>query len=195
MPKLLVAITSCHLNATERQVIRDTWLKGQAVDYKFFIGLPRRRGKKDEVFLNAPDTYTALPLKVYRMVEWFLKTDYSHMFKCDDDTWVHISRLLASGWQREDYRGLRCAFFYAGGGPGYLLSRQSAQILMKVPYSEWEKQQQEDQAVGLFLQNKMPIQHDPRFRHGFREPAPDNDFITAHKCDLQRMYALQKQFA
>ena len=88
--KPLIAIPSCHKLAHLRQACRDTWVGkwGSLVDIRFFIGNPRRRGKRDEIYLDCADDYDSLPLKVRLMHQWILARDYTNVFKFDDDTWV-----------------------------------------------------------------------------------------------------------
>jgi hypothetical protein len=198
--KPLIAIPSCHKNDALRQACRDTWIKkwGNLADIRFFVGNPKRRKTRDTIYLDCPDDYDSLPLKVRLMHQWVLaQPDYSHVFKCDDDSWVHVPRLLASGYQREDYVGTRRAHFFAQGGAGYWLSRQAMQSMQKFTTEEWLCRVCEDITVGFFLQGKFPLTRDPRYVDSMdhdRIPIPKNDQITSHKCDSEKMHRIQALF-
>lgn len=198
--KPLIAIPSCHKLAHLRQACRDTWVGkwGSLVDIRFFIGNPRRRGKRDEIYLDCADDYDSLPLKVRLMHQWILARDYTNVFKCDDDTWVHVPRLLASGFERDDYIGSRRALFFAQGGAGYWLSRQAMEILAKETPEEWAVRKCEDITVGYLLQGKLPLTRDTRYVDSLdhsRIPRSNNNQITSHKCDLAKMTEIQALFS
>ena len=111
-----------------RASIRDTWVKEldiPGVDYKFFFGnftrqpVHRRHGAKvwplftrapetDEVFLEAPDYYTANSLKMKAICRYALSNNYDFLLRVDDDTFVYPDRLIIDGepsWAFADYSG------------------------------------------------------------------------------------------
>lgn len=197
--KPLIAIPSCHAFGAARAACKATWIKkwGHLADIRFFIGTPRRRNTKDTIYLDVPDDYDGLPLKVKTIHQWALANGYSHIFKCDDDTFVHIPRLLASGFQREHYVGTRRAYFFAQGGAGYWLSAEAMRILQKFSNQEWAVRKCEDITVGFLLQGKLPLTYDKRYVDSLdhsRCPRPNNDLITHHKCDPALLAEIQKMF-
>lgn len=131
----LIAVKSCHKYGGRRDAQRRTWAAEvqSHADMRFFLG----RGapgaaplKCDEVELGCGDGYLELPEKVRRIFEWALAKGYGHVFMADDDAYVQVGRLLASGWERHDYCGrLRGP---SGGFPapycsgfGYWVSRRA----------------------------------------------------------------------
>lgn len=119
---ILVAIKSCVAHAWQHQLVRQTWLAGQDIAYKFFVGnhyyLPNLEGPiftttswqpcADEIVLNCDDSYQGLPFKTQAIVRWALDHDHDFTFFCDDDTYACIPRVLKSGFAGHDYSG----FFY-----------------------------------------------------------------------------------
>jgi len=199
--KPLLAILTCHAFKEQQDACRDTWLKtwGKEIDYRFFIGDPKKRAKKDEVYLPVPDNYESLPLKLFYTMKWTLERDYTNLFKADDDTYVHIPRLLASGYQYHDYCGSARQLFYAAGGCGYWLSRRAMKILVAEPEQEWKNRKLEDSSVGYYLvmNQKAPLFDDQRYVHSnlhWRFPTPGNDMITTHKCDPAYMREVHARF-
>ena len=102
--RLLLAIISCHKHSAYRQAIRETWLPlvPKGVDAKFFCGsgsspLP------DEVFLDCPDGYDALPAKVQSAVRW--AQGYEFILKIDNDVVLKPKEFIASGFERYDFVG------------------------------------------------------------------------------------------
>ena len=200
--KPLIAIPSCHANGAARAACKSTWIAkwGNLVDIRFFIGKPKRRNQKDTIYLDVLDDYNSLPLKVKAVHAWALANGYTHVFKCDDDTFVHVPRLLASGYQREYYVGARRSLFFAQGGAGYWLNAEAMRVLAKCPDHDWAVQKAEDIAVGFLLQGKLPLTKDTRYvdtRMGqtAREtPTPKNEQITYHKTSPELMVEILKQF-
>src|SRR5271169_4506736 len=94
--KVLVGVLACHKNGDLQQACRDTWVGKwkHLVDIRFFIGRPLVPSRADEVHLDVPDDYKQLPLKTRAMFQYTLDNGYDRLFKCDDDTHVHIPRLL-----------------------------------------------------------------------------------------------------
>jgi len=177
--RILIAILSCRRDRIYHQLVRDTWLKNQQVDYKFFLGIDQLGTDKlplteDEVLLDVSDRYSALRLKVEKMFDWIRPREYDYTFKCDTDTFVHVPRLLKSGYEQHDWIAFQCNY----GGSGYWLSRKAIEMLTKIKIDHFR----EDGWVGTVLlqQGLKPFQ-DPRYHSDTNEgPSPDNDFITNH---------------
>ena len=209
--KILIAIESCQAHTDRHDVIRRTWLEGSVPEptafdlgtweYRFFVGGPLLfpKHKWDEVWVDAPDDYEGLPLKTMAICDWARRHEYTHLFKCDTDTYVHVDRLLASGFQAHDYAGFfrdpfdshlqSCKGSYASGGPGYWLSNRAMAIIASgkftVDYLHHEKWRGywngEDKQVGRRL-NEFGIEchWDPRYRMDHMYPLAVNNYITAH---------------
>jgi len=132
--------TGFHQNGPneQTQAVRETWAKdiapfGQHVTLKFFYGKPAsgypRQPLADEVFLDVPDGYGALPLKTVGVCQYAVENDFQYVYKCDTDTAVYIDRLILEILEnRFDYAGYVHANV-CSGGPGYLLSRHAAKIV------------------------------------------------------------------
>ena len=199
MLRVLIAILSCHKERNLHNNVRSTWLhdlpQGQGVDAKFFLGrIPRRGSIKpeppagpDEVFLDVPDDSLGVSQKTLGVVEWAYNNGYDFVFKCDNDTYVHVQRLLASGFEKWDYTGHRyptseqTTIFNPGadkaiswngeasergkpnqrceayGGAGYWLSRKAMGILLNNRNSTEYKGSCEDWWVGAILRRHPEV--------------------------------------
>ena len=110
---------------------------------------------------------------------------WDYLFKCDDDTYVSIPRLLAYDTASRDYIGAEWKpdVKYASGGAGYFLSRKAAAIVAeKLTHATGV----EDLLVGQILRAAgIPFSIEPRlvpFASMERRPRRDNDLITLHAC-------------
>ena len=157
MVKLLIGITSCHKdrNTGCHEVIRRTWGRiatALGIDVRFFVGGEKPAAMADdEVHVEVPDDYYSLPHKTKAVAGWFLEHDYTHLYKCDNDTFVHPQRLLSSDFAEADYYGEPVDPVYFNGGPGYSISRKAAEILVA---SEVGDDVNEDHWVGSMLHGK-----------------------------------------
>jgi hypothetical protein len=221
--KVLVAIPVCHgytygsysnnfhndKQSPRIQALRDTWLRDLAsfdsyVDYKFFYGEGAERDPlEDEIFLKCPDTYESLPIKVQMIIRWALQHGFEYIYKCDDDTFCYIDRLLASDFREHDQVGYSPCFLqrepgnanYIVGGPGYTLNKQSMELVANgSPFHTGA----EDLQVGHALVKRRMNRHvDLRFLPGFNAhfidiaklPAEHN-YISLHSIRPQDMYTL-----
>ena len=205
-PRILVGALSgsSPLLVRRRESCRRTWFTGvggrEGVDCLFLMGdpglsKPELRG--DELWLPCPDDYASLPQKTHLFCRWALENaEFEYIFKCDDDTYVCLERLLAvpSGL---DYCGWKLGKRnYASGGAGYLLSRRAAEIVARDVVEETGP---EDRLVGQHLHRAgIALVHDPRFRPWRKlshTPRPDNDLITGHYCGHIRICRVHRQFA
>jgi Galactosyltransferase len=174
--KVLVAVITCEKFKARADAQRATWAKGaRGADVLFFLAKQDREPKPDEVFLDAPDDYHSLPVKVRAMHQWAGSHGYDLIFKTDDDTYVNVPNLLTA-LPLKDYVGFInftppkpwCSGF------GYWTSAGASQILSAatIPNGEWA----EDRWAGGVL-----------FDHGIR---PHADKPQAFSGDLMGRYVL-----
>ncbi len=219
-PRPLILILSAQGADFEakRRACRESWLTPRPVgvwdhdpDYLFAIGgadAKHREGAvvDDVLFLPIPDDYASLPLKTWAACRWILanRPDVSHVFKCDDDTVVHVDRLMDSGFEEHDYVGHVHAppyavdnngILYAHGGAGYWLSRRAMQLVADFgpPTSGGHpdpKHPIEDGTVArILLRSGISPASDPRYRRAKADgwPTPQNQFITGHQATPREM--------
>lgn len=228
--KLLIAVFSCHryvyqdINAgmsdwleakrkTEDRAagLRSTWLQDAAkfgFDYKIFKGRSTNTPSPDEVFLDCRDDYFHSAEKMKAVAQWALEHGYDYVFKVDDDSFVYLDRLVASGFEQCDYCGRDGkGQDFIPGGPGYWLSRRALEALVKSqppqpPTQGW----QEDVWVGRVLaQNGMRPRRDRRYfwagetNHEIVYVDPqqlptDHDYIAMTACAVGDMETLYRQW-
>jgi len=96
--KLLFAVITCERFRHRADAQRTTWvpLVGDRATVRFFLAKQGREPLPDEIFLDCPDDYNSLPLKVKLMFQWALANGFQKVVKLDDDTCVHADRFLAS---------------------------------------------------------------------------------------------------
>ncbi len=118
--------------------------------------------------------------------------NWDYLFKCDDDTYVSIPRLLAYDLAGRDYIGAewRPGVGYGSGGAGYFLSRKAAGLVAR----ELEQATgAEDLLVGEVLRAAgIRLSIDPRFvpfGSAEKRPRRDNDLITLHGVDADLFLA------
>lgn len=197
--KLLVAVKSCRRDYRlgAHEVIRSTW--GQQLrphaDIRFFVGKSEDSRdhlnlKSDEVSLGCDDSFMGLPWKVKDICQWAVGKVYSHIFLCDNDTYVKPLELMTSDFLRYDYQGffnlpledgpmpyadvdpngVRHVFMHsypwASGGRGYSLSRLAfCEVAEKFPTSdEWAEDHWVGQVIGRGIDKnilKMTAHHVP----------------------------------
>ena len=114
---ILIAIASCEAHAERAKVCVETWAKTWDGPYYMQRGLaPDQAAIYNEpinlcvhVFdgrkLNVGDEYKDLPAKIQAICGWALKRKYGWLLKVDTDTFVWIDRIMASGFEKFDYRG------------------------------------------------------------------------------------------
>jgi hypothetical protein len=179
--KPLLAIVTCERFKHRADAQRATWVPlVQGADVKFFLARQAREPESDEVFLDVPDDYHSLPLKVRLMLAWALEQKYDRCAKMDDDTLVVPGRFMPVMLsENRDYYG-----FLNGTPPkpwssgfAYVLSERAMRIVSEaaIPEGEWA----EDRWVGgVLFDHGIRPHYDPRFAliiPGWRLP----DFKTA----------------
>lgn len=111
--------------------------------------------------------------------------DENYVFICDTDTYVHVPRLLTSGFSAHDYIGHQRQEWkscYAFGGPGFWLSKRA---LNKLAYADWSKftapgmDFAADMTIGAILDEYAPLKDDRRYAL-YEEVLPSNQIITKH---------------
>jgi hypothetical protein len=190
---MIIAICSCHKNVAKRNAIRESWASELPpnVTARFFVGNgPDSCAEEDTLCLEAPDEYDGLPAKVmafFRHALDHVKFDY--LFKCDDDTFVAVPRLLElleeSPCLVGNYRLLTDGF--ASGGAGYLLGRRWVEAVLRdssIPPTGCED--------VLLTQAAIRAGALPMVSHRLTAdmsdfPALDNNTITAHWCGPTEM--------
>ena len=176
--KLVICVKSCleHKNLGYHEIIRGTWGKDAralGIDVKFFMGVVDNKHyglENDEIVVKSPDDYDNLPHKTRRICDWMSNKLYTHMFLCDNDTFLVPRLMLQSGFVGYDYVGRfgenisrpfkydvtdrhgvtqhfdRC-YPWASGGYGYFLTkRAAAEVALEYPFT-WA----EDLWVGQVL--------------------------------------------
>ena len=141
-PKVLIAIKSCAKAwmSGEHDVIRKTWgsFVPKNVDLMFFMGDDTARwllntGGDEHTFNDCPDEYLGLAHKTKRIAGYALQKGYDFVYLCDNDTFVHPTRLLESGFQNYDWAGHFWTFDgknkYFHGGYGYFLSKRAMNVI------------------------------------------------------------------
>jgi Galactosyltransferase len=193
--KMFLGVLSCHKHATRRDACLETWAnlkQRDDVDLVFILGDGRDAWPVREGCLlhcPCPDDYESLSMKTRWLCLWAI-TNYSFdfLFKCDDDTYVHVERLLDCD-TLGDYVGCEISghtYGHASGGAGYRLSRNAAiQVATflntSVSYEDWL-------VWKLMTSAGIPLRSDSRFNYNCeRWPSQDNDQITCHWCNEQRM--------
>lgn len=180
--QILISIISHAAGRTWREAIRQTWLQGQAIDYRFVVGAGVEHDQDDELMVPAPDCYEGILQKVHCTCRWADEHNYDYLFNCFTDTYVNVPRLLASGFDAHPYSGhipKECGephtvalipdekgrFAYASGGAGYWLSRAALKIITAIePPADM---QYDDLWIGTVLGSRgIAGFHDPRY--GFK---------------------------
>jgi hypothetical protein len=200
--KLLIAIHGSHSQPEHVAAQRETWLcdlDGRA-DFRYFFGQPALAADPETVYLDCPDgplfngiARTDVPeQKTEGLARYALTHDYDYVFKCDDDTYVNIDRLLSSGFAEHDYTGRMCKLYsfaipgwfqFAEGGGGYWLSRPAMEIVARGLRRGWS----EDMAVGhAMAEHGIAANHDDRYYSDaayWKVWSLPAGAITLHKCD------------
>lgn len=110
---VLVVVYSCQPNLDSRiPALRETWLadlEERGIPFIVIVGDGDGRCEGDVVYLDAPDSYEALPQKSLAMAEWVLRnTTYSHIFKVDDDCFLNVDQAIGGlSYRRHSYYGRR----------------------------------------------------------------------------------------
>jgi hypothetical protein len=161
-------------------------LRHPGADAIFVVGRsdlfkPVRRG--DTLYVPGADDYDRLPQKILWLLHWALEQEFDFVFKCDDDTYIHVDRLMKV-LQNEpiaDFRGHEVRPGLAAGGAGYLLSRRALRQLLSIA-GRRNAVGAEDVLVSQWLAAAgIALQHDERFwSWANKVPTVWNSQITSH---------------
>lgn len=201
-PTILVGICSHAQGHERRKSIRETWLRhpydNERIKCVFFIGGDRipDDSRDDIVALGSDDSYEHLPAKCADFYRWALEhNDFDWIFKCDDDTYLAVDRLLSIPDERYDLIGdpstTSPARMAPSGGAGYLLSRKLAGMMLEQPITPTGC---EDLIFGrLALDLGARCKADERLcLHIGKSPRPGNDMVSCHWCSAEEMYLLDR---
>ena len=196
--KVLIGVTSCEQNEERRRAQLETWIIEAwltpwpvELEIKFFLGA-RFEAAPDPLccYLPCCDDYASLPEKHDELVKFALANKFDFLFKCDDDTYLRVDRLLASGFEKYDYVGWTKGRHFASGGPGYWLSSFAMGLLAERGPLDPERRFRGhcDAAVGASLaKSDMYPVHDERYQTGCAAdenfaPSKYNSMISLHNC-------------
>jgi hypothetical protein len=198
--RIIIGALSARQYPERRRRCRETWFDDAALfpelEPLFLIGAEGEVRQPtlidDLLLLPCPNDYQSLPQRTRWFCQWAIEArDFDYLFKCDDDTFLCIERLLAFDTWGRDYIGAewRPGVDYASGGAGYLLSRRAAEIVAKKLDASTGA---EDKLVGDVLRAAgIGLAIDNRFvpyGNATLRPTRGNDLITAHAMsgDLAR---------
>lgn len=204
MPKVLIAIKSCHRYADRRAACTATWLpQVDWADRVFLLGRPVPGAIPSNVLAcDVSDAFTDIAPKVAVACMYALANNFTHLFVCDDDTYVRPDRLAKCGYENHDYIGFMRVngIDYNKGipyaqGSAFWLSARAMEIVATSPVMQ--PGIIDDGAVGQALIDKVAFVHDYRYQPGPNitfdiAPHPTNKIITAHKAQPALMHTLHK---
>ena len=218
---VLVMIPSSPKGFDKRHLIRETWFKkyinSSLVALRFVVGLSNlseevkadlhteEKKYNDLVLLeDLLDSYKNLTRKtLYTFIWAAYNMRFLYLFKCDDDTYPHLGRMLYELHSRDSIYRLYWGFFlqnapvrrtgkwrdrewslgkhyvkFAIGG-GYIISSDLIELLVNnALYLQLFTN--EDVAVGLWLASfEIERRHDPRFCRFFHAQACTKDSVVA----------------
>ena len=200
-------IISCHNMAQRRLACRETWLAQvpDKITYQFIVGEGEPIiDELDTVQVDARDTYECLLEKVLASIRLALQSDNWEWYcKVDDDTYVDLPRLV------EFLEGLSDDIKYTGliagnhgecyGGAGYFMRREVAETIIRRHDSEEYiiyPMGFEDAMIGRAANDAgYTITGTNRLcQFGRPEDYPtlDNDRITCHMCNREKMQEIYK---
>lgn len=194
---ILVGICSEHGYSERREAVRATWLKHsqEGVECLFFLGGEVPEGERnDTVGLDVSDDFSSKPNKVLSFFRYALKYyAFDWLFKCDDDTYVDLSRLpeLADprygivGDMLMEKRGV------PSGGAGYLLSREIVEKI--VAQGDLSSTGAEDMIFDKLVLDSDLVPHiTPRLCMSNDDyPGEHNDKVSAQGCNPELMCMLE----
>lgn len=125
-----------------------------AIDAHIFYGRNEDKAPMNVVSVSLPcgDSYHELYEKVREIFRWALARGYDYVFKCDDDCFIRVDRLLAH-FKPCTYRGTPVFGDNAtyAAGFGYWIGARAMRIVVDSPLPPEEIREYEDRAVGWTL--------------------------------------------
>lgn len=201
--KILVAILGCKNDEHARGRIRGTWMPSQSkgciigdhvVDFYFFLGEASTLDWPSDT-VQVPRNDKDQTAKMSWIIRWAFDKGYDYLFKCDMDTYVHVGRLLASGFEKHPWSGGHGSKETGPyGGSGYWLNRELMGKLndygtMNGIVRPWD----EDRWVGgnlVLLGYAQQLHLDWRYNSRTNEgPEIGNDIITTHWYAEEQSYS------
>jgi histo-blood group ABO system transferase len=191
MNRILIGALSGWKYPDRRQRCQATWMadgKECGVESVFLLGCPTvpqpEMVGQHALACPCPDDYASLPQRTRSFCRWAIeRDDWDYLFKCDDDTYVSIPRLIRYDMGGRDYVGAEWqpGAGYGSGGAGYFLSRKAATVIAQRLVQSCGN---EDQLVGETLRVAgIGLSIEPRlvpFGSMDHRPKRDNDLITLH---------------
>lgn len=196
---ILIAVMSCERDIPTHWASRQTWIRQDQADTRFFVGKGAKEG--DEIDLHCDDSYEGVTEKSLKMFQWCLARGYSHMLHCGRDTYVNVNRLKGAvdllEYDYAGHAGFRAKEFtcdltpdckgryaYASGGAGSWLSRRAMETILASPI----RHQADDLMYGWALGDAgIPCRHDLRFqKHG--RYLRNNRAFTVHLSEETGVY-------
>jgi hypothetical protein len=212
MPKLLIAVTTCHSMRERADAVRSTWgaeVEAAGADIRYFLG----RGEPlhdDEVILECDDGYHHLSKKTQLIRRWALEHGYDYLWKVDDDCYLRPERLLAAAHDIHDahyvgrlrgpsgnYRGPYCSGFCYG------LSRKALELLAAIDWpfngdsseDRWTGNQLLEAGITPFHESQFVVQSSKANAISGREaPLKGNAVIAACEYSPDEMWRIHKEF-
>lgn len=196
--KILIASTACKEYEDRRLACAETWGSTTLCDIKFFtsddLNIPDEANQlasdKDGVVAKPGQSLT---YRTQAICRWALERGYDFVFKCDDDTYIFVERLLASGFENHDYSGWSWqndGYTFASGGAGYWLSRKAMKIISEATDLS---EPREDMWVGALLHKAEIVLHGDSRYNPWPPPTIKPDCITIHRLLPAEMRSLHGQ--
>lgn len=208
--ELVVLIQSCRKFVNRRNNCRQTWLTHVPEGVEYFFGVGDKSATEVTPIKNEPhvlafpcaDDYSGLREKTLAMLQYAVDHyDFRYLFKCDDDTYVALDRLLKLANEYGDPIFLSNvmwtgADYTISGGAGYLLSRGNVDIVLEEHENAPPEKvrEAEDMMVQYALQQRdiLPITTTLFYRgYEIRVPGKDNEVVTAHRLQSAEMNAVE----
>ncbi len=185
---LIIGILGCAKYPQRHDGVRRSWLKDCSrlgLRACFLVGRPDKKPaiEGDILYLDCGDDYLDLPHKTIAFLRFVDEhMDYSHIYKCDDDTYVNVPELLKLPFDALDYAGFQYkdmdhvdtkwhkkhvgshlknvaypGVFYGPwmmGGSGYFLSKKALRCVINDHGQYIDKELYEDKLIGDTLRGK-----------------------------------------
>ncbi len=194
-PRILIAVCSCAAHEEKRAAVRATWASQSpsGITVRFFTGGDAPPDGADVIGLPVDDSYPYLPSKVMAFFRHALEHfDFDWLFKCDDDTYVDLTRLAKLTGAGIDLIGneFLASRGSPSGGAGYFLSRIMVESLVAeadIPQTGDEDVLIREAAIRLGAvtraTNRLVYDHS-------RFPRVENAVVSSHGCGSDRMRAI-----
>ena len=183
----IILITSCSYRLTQNEECRETWLKtwGGLVDYKFVFGNGYTPTRPDEIAFPVDDSYNGLPAKIQVSHKWAKEQGYTHILKTDCDMYIHVPRLLRSGFENFPFSGNRYYPEFIMGA-AYWLDQRATQVLIDTPLPYPGTEGGDDVWVGRVMAENGIEPHDDK-RYHIGENIPWDECISLHTSGPPRL--------